>query len=189
VTREKGVIRSLAALYASLRASTRERWRRDLPFDELVFDRWERARSLGFGDGSSVYHNSYIYGDVRVGDHTWIGPFTMLDGSGGLTIGAHCSVSAGVQIYTHDSVRWALSAGEEPYDTAPTSIGDRCYIGASSVVAKGVTVASDCVVGACSFVNRDVPPFTVVAGVPARPIGSVAVRDGKVAIEYVPTYS
>ena len=60
---------------------------RDLPLDEMLFDRWERARSLGFGPGASIYHNSYVYGDVRVGAGTWVGPFTILDGSGGLGVG------------------------------------------------------------------------------------------------------
>ena len=48
---------------------------------------------------------------VTVGAGTWIGPNTLLDGTGGLSIGASCSISAGVQIYTHDSVMWALSGG------------------------------------------------------------------------------
>ena len=102
---------ALRALYEQLRADMRERWRRDLPLEELLFDRWERARSLGFGEGSSIYHSSYVYGDVRVGSDTWIGPFTLLDGTGGLTIGDNCSISTGVQIYSHDTVKWAVSGG------------------------------------------------------------------------------
>ncbi len=47
----------------------RDRWKRDLPLDELIFDRWERASSLGFGEATSVYHQSYVYGDVSMGEH------------------------------------------------------------------------------------------------------------------------
>ncbi len=54
----EGLLNTLRALYEGLRSSTRERWRRDLPFDELLFDRWERARSLGFEAGASIYHAS-----------------------------------------------------------------------------------------------------------------------------------
>lgn len=151
------------------------RWQRDLPFDELLFDRWERARSLGFGEGTSIYHNSYVYGEVKVGKHTWIGPYTLLDGSGGLTIGDYCSISAGVHIYTHDTVRWALSGGKAAYERAPVAIGDCCHIGAQTVIAKGVTIGDHCVIGACSFVNRDVPPYTVAFGIPCRPAGRVEV--------------
>lgn len=164
------LIDDLRALYEELRGDMRERWHRDLPFEELLFDRWARAQQLGFGEASSIYHNSYVYGDVRVGAHTWIGPLTVLDGSGGLSIGAHCSISAGVQIYTHDSVRWATSGGAAAYEHAPVSIGDRCYIGPQTVIAKGVTIGAGCVVGACSFVNRSLAPGTTAAGAPCRPV-------------------
>jgi len=172
--------------YRRHREETRVKWHRDLPFDELMFDRWERARSLGFGEGASIYHTSYVYGDVTVGERTWIGPYTVLDGSGGgLRIGAYCSISAGVQIYTHHTVRWALSRGTAAYDTAPTIIGDCCYLGPYAVVSKGVTIGSHAVVGAHALVNRDVAPHSIVFGIPARVVGLVEVGNaGDVRLVY-----
>lgn len=176
---------SLVSLYADLREVVRKRWRRDLPLEELLFDRWERARSLGFGEGASIYHNSYVYGDVSVGRHTWVGPHTLLDGSGGLSIGEYCSISAGVQIYTHDTVRWALSGGRQEYERAPVRIGNCCHIGSHSVIAKGVTIGDHCVIGACSFVNRDIPEYTIAVGAPCRPRGSVRIdAHGKVTLAF-----
>jgi acetyltransferase-like isoleucine patch superfamily enzyme len=58
------------------------------------------------------------------------------------------------------------------------TIGDCVYIGPQSVIVAGVSIGDHCVVGANSFVNKDVEPRTVVAGSPARPIGRV-VGDGK----------
>jgi acetyltransferase-like isoleucine patch superfamily enzyme len=172
-------------LDGELRHVMRERWQRDLPFDELVFDRWDRARSLGFGPGSSIYHLSYVYGDVRVGEETWIGPFTLLDGTGGLEIGAFCSISAGVHIYTHDTVRWALSRGAIEPERAPVTIGDCTYVGSQAVIRKGVTIGDHCVVGAGAFVDRDIPPYTVAAGIPCRPIGTVVVDEtGEIRLQY-----
>jgi len=161
----------------------REKWNRDLPFEELLFDRWERARSLGFGEGTSIYHNSYVYGDVKVGKNTWIGPLTLLDGGGGLEIGDFCSISTGVQIYTHDSVKWAVSGGEAPYEEAPVKIHDCCHIGANSVIAKGVEIGPHSIIGAGSFVRKTVPPYTIVSGVPAKTIGTVRIEDGEVRFE------
>jgi acetyltransferase-like isoleucine patch superfamily enzyme len=178
------LVRALQRLYQRLRAEKREKWNRDLPFEELVFDRWERARSLGFGDGASIYHSSLVYGDVRVGEKTWIGPHTLLDGSHGLTIGKFCNISAGVQIYSHQTVQWALSGGEIPGDGAPVAIGDCTYIGSQSVITPGVTIGDHAVIGACSFVNREVSPWTVAAGVPCRPIGRVERRDGRYDLVY-----
>jgi acetyltransferase-like isoleucine patch superfamily enzyme len=160
-------------LYNLLRDKMKAEWNRDLPFEELLFDRWERAKKLGFGEGTSIYHNSYVYGDVKVGKHTWIGPFTLLDGSGGLEIGDYCSISAGVQIYTHDSIRWATSGGKKEYEKAPVKIGNCCYIGPQTVIARGVNIGDHVVIGACSFVNQDVSSYTIIAGVPAKVIGKV----------------
>jgi len=166
-------LKALHTLYEGLRVAMRQRWHRDLPFDELLFDRWERAKSLGFGEGTSIYHNSYVYGKVEVGENTWIGPYTLLDGSGELAIGNYCSISAGVQIYTHDTVKWAVSGGKADYERAPVKIGDCCHIGSQSVITKGVTIGDHCVVGACSFVNRSLPAYTVAFGRPCRPVGHV----------------
>jgi len=172
-------------LHRELDSRMRARWDRSLPIDELLFDRWERARSLGFGEGASIYHSACVYGTVRAGRKTWIGPYTVLDGSGGgIEVGDFCSISAGVQIYTHDTVAWALSGGIAEYAKAAVHIGSCTYIGPQSVIAKGVSIGDHVVVGACSFVNRDVPSYTIVAGAPARPIGRVRVDEGGVAMEY-----
>lgn len=176
--------RDLWALYESMRAEFRDKWRRDLPFDELLFDRWERAKGLGFGEGASIYHSALVYGDVKVGKGTWVGPNTLLDGSHGLTIGSTCSISAGVAIYTHDTVQWALSGGIAAADGGAVTIGDCTHIGGHCVIARGVTIGDHCVIGAHSFVNRDIPPYTVAAGTPCRRLGRVEARDGRFALLY-----
>ena len=107
------LIDRLKKLYKYLRDEMWSKRNRELPLDELIFDRWEKARRLGFGKGTSVYHNSYIYGNVKVGENTWIGLFTVLDGEGILEIRDSCSISSGVQIYTHNSVKWAISGGKD----------------------------------------------------------------------------
>jgi acetyltransferase-like isoleucine patch superfamily enzyme len=185
ITEMDSVLKLLFRRYEKLRNRMRQRWQRDLPFDELLFDRWERAKSLGFGEGSSIYHNSYIYGKVKVGGNTWIGPYTLLDGSGGLVIGEYCSISAGVQIYTHDTVKWALSGGKAEYERAPVMIGNCSYVGSHTIVSKGVTIGDHCVIGACSFVNRDIPPYTVAFGIPCRPAGRVNIdENGGIVLLY-----
>jgi len=179
------LIRRARDVYRELDERMRERWNRSLPVDELLFDRWERARALGFGEGASIYHSAYVYGDVRAGHRTWIGPNTLLDGSGGgLDIGAFCCISAGVQIYTHDTVHWSLSGGTAEYARAPVRIGDCTYIGAQTVVAKGVSIGDHVVVAACSFVNRDVAPFTIVGGVPAKTLGRVQLENDRIELVY-----
>lgn len=142
--------------------------KRSLPLNEILTDRWERSSFLGFGEGTSIYDSSLIFGNVSVGKNTWIGPFTILDGSGGLTIGNNCSISTGVQIYSHDSVKWAISGGKESYEYEKTIIGDNCYIGPNVIISKGVVLGDGCIVGANSFVNKSFPAGSKIAGNPAR---------------------
>jgi acetyltransferase-like isoleucine patch superfamily enzyme len=179
------LIDRLKKLYKYLRDEMWSKKNRELPLDELIFDRWEKARRLGFGKGTSVYHNSYIYGNVKVGENTWIGPFTVLDGEGILEIGDSCSISSGVQIYTHNSVKWAISGGKEFYEKKTVKIGNCCFIGANSVIKDGVSIGDHSVVGACSFVNKEVPPYSIVAGTPAKIVGNVVVDDkGNISFKY-----
>jgi acetyltransferase-like isoleucine patch superfamily enzyme len=165
----------LRRVYAGEDARLRHDYQRSLPFQDAVFDRFTRARELGFGEGSSVYNSASIYGDVRVGREVWVGPYTLLDGSGdgGLAIGDYCSIAAGAQIYTHDTVLRVLSGRTLPRTTAPVRIGACVYVGPLSIIAAGVTIGDRCVVAANSFVNADVPERTVVGGSPARRLGAV----------------
>ena len=165
--------RDLLQLHRNLREELRKRWGRSLPFADELFDRWERAAFLGFGPEASIYDSSLVLGDIQVGEGTWVGPFTVLDGRGGLTIGKYCSISAGVQIYSHDTVKWALTGGKAREERSPTRIGDSCYIGPLSIVSRGVEIGDHTVVGAHSLVRKNVPPFSIVVGTPARVIGRV----------------
>ena len=177
--------KEIRQLYKTLTERMKQRWNRDLPLEELIFDRWERARQLGFGEGTSVYHNSYIYGDVRVGKYTWIGPFTLLDGTGGLEIGDYCNISSGVQIYTHDTVKWALSGGKAEYERAPVKIGNCCYIGPNTVITKGVTIGDHSLIGAYTLVNKSIPENSIAFGIPVKVVGRVKLdKDGSIRLIY-----
>jgi acetyltransferase-like isoleucine patch superfamily enzyme len=161
--------RLIAALIWQKRAHVRRKWNRALPFADHFVDRWEKAAWLGFGARSSVYDACLVLGDVKIGTDTWVGPFTVLDGSGGLEIGDHCSISAGVQIYTHDTVDWALGNAEIAYGRV--KIGKNCYIGPNAVISKGVTIGDHVVIGANSFVDSDIPSNSRAWGIPCRVVG------------------
>ncbi len=175
----------LLKLHHARREEIRAKYARSLPLADELVDRWERARFLGFGEGSSVYDSALVIGDVKVGSHTWIGPQCLIDGSGGLAIGSHCSIAAGVHVYSHDTIDWALSGGQAPYRRQATRIGDACYIGPHAVIAAGAHIGNHCLVGALSLVKRDLPDGSVAVGCPARIVGSVAIEpDGQVRIHY-----
>ena len=157
-----------------------QKFSRSLPFQDSIIDRWERAKKLGFGEGTSIYNSSFVFGNVKIGNNTWIGPNTMLDGSSDiLQIGSFCSLSAGVHIYTHDSVLWALSGGEIDKKIGPVTIEDRCYIGSQSIITKGIKIGFQSVIAANSLVNSDVPEKTIYGGSPAKKIGYISGTEKK----------
>jgi acetyltransferase-like isoleucine patch superfamily enzyme len=147
----------------------KEQFNRRVSIGDLLSERADNAEAYGFGEGTTMYDNVLVLGQVAVGRHTWIGPGCILDGSGGgLRIGDHCSISAGVQIYTHHTVDRSLSMGADPIAYAPTMIGDGVYLGPNVVVQMGVTIGNRVVVGANSFVNRDIGDGLKAFGTPAR---------------------
>ena len=158
--------RGLLSLRAALRETTLARYGRINPFVEDLVD-WKEKGTVAGGQDVTIYDSTTITGDVTIGDHTWIGPFGTLDGTGGLRIGRYCSISTACHLLTHDSVKWALSGGRSPYDRSPVTIGDHCLVAAGAVVTDNV------------------PAYAIVAGVPARVIGRVRVSDaGAVSLEY-----
>ena len=165
----KKIIQSLRQQLLELRQQKKLEFDRTVAVGDLLVDRWERAKFEGWGEESSCYDNVLVLGQVEVGHHTWIGPNCILDGSGGLLeIGDYCSISSGVQIYTHNSVAWSTSMGKEPMARAPTKIGSGVYIGPNTVIQMGVSIGDRAVIGAMSFVNQDIPADTRAWGCPAR---------------------
>ncbi|MFK4578018.1 acyltransferase [Bradyrhizobium ottawaense] len=153
----------------ALAVRKRKQFDRRVSIGDLLTEREDNAAAYGFGEGSTMYDNVLVLGRVKVGRNTWIGPGCILDGSGGdLQIGDWCSISAGVQIYTHHTVNRSISLGRDSIEYAPTWIGNGVYIGPNSVIQMGTTLGDRVIIGANSFVNRDIPTGTKAFGCPAR---------------------
>ena len=91
-----------------------------------------------------------------------------MDRAGVLRSAIGVPISAGVQIYTHNTVNRSISLGSKPIDYAPTKIGHGVYIGPNAVIQMGVTIGDRAVIGANSLVNRDIPAGAKAFGSPAR---------------------
>lgn len=125
-----------------------------------------RAR---IGSGVSIYHGLHVRTARKlvVGDDVFIGENVVLAARGGLTIGSHVSINTDVQIWTaqHDwrSPDFALVL-------APVTIGDRAWISTRSIILPGVNIGEGAVVAAGAVVTKDVAPWTLVGGNPAKKI-------------------
>ncbi len=118
----------------------------------------------------------WITGNPQIGAGTWIGAFTLIDGQGGLTIGKGCDISCGAQILTHSTVRRCLTERRiDKVDRKPTVIEDYVFVGTNAVILMGCRIGHHSVIAAGAVVleNTTIPPYSLVAGVPARVVRNI----------------
>ncbi|WP_458012100.1 acyltransferase [Candidatus Solincola sp.] len=135
------------------------------------------AERIEMGSHVTLFDSVFIDAGngVSIGSHTHIDVFTSIYGYGGVQIGEKCAIAAGVRIYSQTNQYKAEREKPviyQPVHHAMVCIGNDVWIGANAVILPGVTIGDHSVIGACSLVNRDVPSGSVVAGIPARIIGS-----------------
>jgi acetyltransferase-like isoleucine patch superfamily enzyme len=86
-----------------------------------------------------------------------------------IEVGDHCTIAAGVRLITHDGGCWVFRQEIPDLNVfGNIRIKDNCFIGMNSIILPNVTIGPHAVVGAGSVVTKDVPAYTVVAGVPAK---------------------
>ena len=106
-----------------------------------------------------------------------------------VSLGDNVSVTSGVKFITHDGGMWVLRNEFPAIDIiAPIRVGNNVFIGMDSIIMPGVTIGDNCVIGAGSLVSRDIPPGTVAAGVPAKPLKTVEEYRAKALENSIETY-
>jgi acetyltransferase-like isoleucine patch superfamily enzyme len=113
---------------------------------------------------------------IRIGEGCFLNIGVMVASVELVEIGDHCML-ANHCFVTDGNHRFddpELPVPWQGFTTAgPTRVGDNTWLGANVVVTSGVTIGERCVIGANSVVTKDVEPFTIAAGVPARPLRRV----------------
>lgn len=114
------------------------------------------------------------HGLLEIGARSYIGQFCVICARESIIIGADCLIAENVSIRDQDHhFGPELATAKAGFSTAPIQIGSNVWIGAKATITKGVTIGDNSVVGANSVVTQDVPPNTVVAGVPANILRSI----------------
>lgn len=109
------------------------------------------------------------YGALQIGARSYIGQFCIICAREDVRIGVDCLVAEHVTIRDQDHCFGnGLVTAHAGFSTAPVTIGNNVWIGAKTTITQGVKIGDNSVVGSNSVVTHDVPPNTVVAGVPAR---------------------
>lgn len=125
---------------------------------------------IKIGCNSVIYNNCEIRDShkITIGDYSSIGDHCILDGRGGLTIGNSVNFSTGVWVWT---MQHQVNDPDFACESAEVVIEDYAWLSCRSVILPGVRIGKGAVVAAGAVVTKDVEPYTIVGGVPARKIG------------------
>ena len=133
------------------------------------------------GNGCYI-ENVYSYGNIELGNHVSIsGPGTILHATlGKISIGNFCSIAQNVSIqeFNHDYKRtttygmnyffFSRNFKDDVVTKGDVVISDDVWIGSNSVILSGVSIGRGAIIGAGSVVTKDVPPYSIVVGNPAK---------------------
>lgn len=129
-----------------------------------------RLAGIKIGKGSTIHTKARFYDprNIEIGEDTIVGEGVVLDGRAKLTIGNHVDIASEVMIYNsqHDVENEDFQAVDKP-----VKIEDYTFIGPRVIILPGVIVGRGAIIGAGAVVTRDVPPHSIVGGVPAKIIG------------------
>jgi acetyltransferase-like isoleucine patch superfamily enzyme len=132
------------------------------------------AETIRIGNNVYIGHQTILKGyhknSLEIGDGSWIGQQCFIHSAGGVTIGRNVGIGPGVRIlssyHQDEGNEVPIMAGSLIF--APVRIDDDCDLGVGTIVLPGVTIGKGTQVGAGAVVTRDLAPFSVALGVPAR---------------------
>lgn len=141
------------------------------PFALPFFNRWRlfvlRRFGSKIGNGSIVHASALVWApwNLEIGQRTCVGPHTKLYNPDKIRLGNKVAISQYAYLCTasHD-----ITKQENPLVTAPIMIEDRAWVAADAFVGMGVTIGEGAVVGARAAVFKNIEPWTVVGGNPAK---------------------
>lgn len=156
-----------------------------IPFPEVRMELY-RAAGLDVDPTTNIMMHAFVLQarSIRIGPNSIIGPFTTLDGRATLTVGRNVNIAGEV-----------LTIGGHHEVDSPTAEGilgsvvieDNAWIAMRATILPGVTVGEGAYVAAGAVVNRDVEPYTLVGGVPAKKIRDRS-RDIQYTLQHFPRW-
>ncbi|WP_051605804.1 DapH/DapD/GlmU-related protein [Polaribacter sp. Hel_I_88] len=137
-----------------------------IPFYFIRHFLYRNVYKLKMGKGSSIHLHCFINRfNIEIGENTAINRKCYLDSRGGIKIGDNITISPEVHLITAEH---NINSTSFEYETAPISLADYVFVGTRAIILPGVSLGTGCVVAAGAVVTKSFPPYSVVAGVPAK---------------------
>ncbi len=156
-----------------------------IPFPEVRVELYRRA-GMTIGNQTNIMMHCVVLQarDITIGPNCIIGPYTTLDGRGTLTVGRNVNIAGDVLLIAgHHLVDSPTAEGK----VGKLVIEDNAWVAMRATILPGVTVGEGAYVAAAALVNRDVEPYTLVGGVPAKKIRDRA-RDIQYTLNHFPNW-
>ncbi|MFC1992237.1 acyltransferase [Chloroflexota bacterium] len=155
-----------------------------------------QAKNIEIGDYSYIDTNVHleVHKPIRIGKYVHIAHDVMIQSADEVRLGDFTAVASGSRIYagsnkykTKDvrekSILISMSACAPPElqysESSPVVIEDYAFIGLECVILPGVRIGKGAVIGAGSVVTKDIPPYTIAMGIPAKPMGQRPVPESE----------
>nr|WP_278003370.1 acyltransferase [Nodosilinea sp. TSF1-S3] len=136
---------------------------------------WEDDGELVLEDSVRLdqgFHLQALGGKVRIGQNTYLGPYVCMAGPGNITIGKNCLIASNTSLYANNHIFSSVDTpiNQQGITVKGIEIEEDCWLGSGVKVVDGVTIGRGSVIGAGSVVTKDIPPYSVAVGVPAKVI-------------------
>lgn len=169
-----GKVERMKEALGTLFSVTYLKWQLNLAAYRLI--NFARGRKLAKIGKSNVHPTTIIREgkNVTIGDHCLINHNNLIQAGksdyGTITIGnyVHTGVNVMMMAFNHGFYTTEMPTMEQDYEDAPIVIKDDVWIGAGTIILAGVTIGKGAIIAAGAVVNRDVPDYAVVGGVPAK---------------------
>lgn len=150
----------------------------DISFGTKVYGK--KGGEVCIDKGITIAKNTVVAavkGKILIGKNCFIGRNCSIIAHESINIGDNCMFGPGVVIYDHDHIFDEMGVHNEGYATSPIVIGDRCWLGANSVILRGSVIGDGCVIGAGTVVKGVIPPHSIVTNNTSIRIRPITVRE------------
>ena len=155
---------------------------------QVALNRWpHRTGRILLSDQCTIATGALLHpsgGSILLAPRVYVGPYTIIYGGGGVEVGRDTLIGPHCKIITSNHGVPAIEdvIGLQPEISEPVKIGRDVWLGAGVTVLPGVTIGDGCIAGAGAVITKDLPPYVIVVGVPAKIIRVRSSREVRSAV-------